>query len=54
MKSEREKSGGEMTGSATDDAPETKKADRSHISETHRQKTVDLLGKMQISCQKQL
>ena len=34
-----------MTESATDDAPETKKTDRSHISETQRQKTVDLLGK---------
>ena len=43
-----------MTGSATDDAPETKKADRSHISETQRQKTVHLLGKMPTSCQKRL
>ena len=45
VKSERERSGGEMTESAADDAPETKKADRSHRSETQRQKPVDLLGK---------
>ena len=34
-----------MTEIAADNAPETKKADRSHRSETQRQKTVDLLGK---------